>query len=397
MKMMCMSVVHTSQNFDIVFDTKNPEAGLFIRRGTNFYTTKSPYINVDSGKRIPSKYTDEVEEAVAVAQARFNEMKGMFTNHTDIGSKMESALLRVMNETSIKEVADAAKVQVDHYIQENYGAIPKKIAVSINGGKSGVINGPVHHAFEQILQYVSLNIPVFLTGPAGCGKNVICKQIAEAIRLNPDEDKGLDFYFTNCVIEPYMLKGFIDANGTYHETPFYKAFTKGGLFFLDEMDASSPAALLILNAAIANRYFDFPNGTKQAHKNFRVIAAGNTFGLGTTNEYTAREQLDAASLDRFALIPVDYDRDIENAVTNGNNELVEFAHEWRRVCNKAGIKSVFSYRGLLNISMMESNAPLDKVMSVCLVKGLNKDDLNQISSNFNIRNKYTECVRSLAA
>lgn len=61
----------------------------------------------------------------------------------------------------------------------------------------------------------------------------------------------------------------------------YKAFKYGGLFMLDEMDASIPEVLIILNAAIANRYFDFPApiGYVEAHPNFRVVSAGNTFGL----------------------------------------------------------------------------------------------------------------------
>lgn len=42
-----------------------------------------------------------------------------------------------------------------------------------------------------------------------------------------------------------------------------------------------PEVLVILNAAIANRYFDFPTGKVTAHKNFRLIAAGNTTGTGS--------------------------------------------------------------------------------------------------------------------
>ena len=115
---------------------------------------------------------------------------------------------------------------------------------------------------------------MFLAGPAGSGKNVICKQIAKAL--------DLDFYFSNAVTQEYKLTGFTDANGTYHESQFYKAFRNGGLFMLDEMDASIPEVLIILNAAIANRYFDFPApiGYVEAHPDFRVVAAGNTFGNG---------------------------------------------------------------------------------------------------------------------
>jgi MoxR-like ATPase len=98
-------------------------------------------------------------------------------------------------------------------------------------------------------------------------KNVICKQVAEALKL--------EFYFSNAVTQEFRLTGFVDANGRYQDTQFFHAFTEGGIFFLDEMDASIPEVLVILNAAIANRYFDFPgHGRVQAHENFRVIAAG---------------------------------------------------------------------------------------------------------------------------
>ena len=46
---------------------------------------------------------------------------------------------------------------------------------------------------------INLDIPVFLTGPAGVGKNVICKQVAEAL--------GLDFYFSNAISQEYKVTG----------------------------------------------------------------------------------------------------------------------------------------------------------------------------------------------
>ena len=92
------------------------------------------------------------------------------------------------------------------------------------------VKGVTHEMFDTVLNLVSLDIPVFLSGAAGTGKNVICKQVAQGL--------GMDFYFTNAVTQEYQIKGFIDANGKYHDTEFYKAFTGGGLFFLDEMDGS---------------------------------------------------------------------------------------------------------------------------------------------------------------
>jgi len=82
-----------------------------------------------------------------------------------------------------------------------------------------------HEKYNLIKTCIEQNEAVYLVGDAGTGKNFTLEQIAW--------DLGLDFYFTNSVQQEYKITGFIDAGGVYHETEFYKAFTKGGLFFLD--------------------------------------------------------------------------------------------------------------------------------------------------------------------
>jgi hypothetical protein len=234
---------------------------------------------------------------------------------------------------------------------------------------------------------VNLDIPVFLSGAAGTGKNVICKQVAEALNL--------EFYFTNAVTQEYQLKGFIDANGTFHETQFYKAFTNGGLFFLDEMDGSIPETLIILNSAIANRYFDFPTGKVEAHPDFRIISAGNTVGTGADIEYTGRFQLDASSLDRFALIQVGYSDAIEKGITGNNEELCKFARKFRDIVEKAGIRCLFTYRAMERITKLEDCFDLPEVLQMSLTKGLGKDDIKIIAKQFEFNNKYVEALKKL--
>ena len=192
-----------------------------------------------------------------------------------------------------------------------------------------------HSKFELIKNCVSSNIPVFLVGPAGSGKNYTLEQIAKEINL--------DFFFTNSVQQEYKITGFIDAGGTYHETEFYKAFKNGGLFFLDEMDASVPEVLVLLNAAIANKYFEFPNGRITAHENFRIVAAGNTLGSGANEQYTGRLVLDQATLDRFAIIEFDYDIKIEMSISKGNKQLVDFIRFLRKEAATIGVRATFSY------------------------------------------------------
>jgi MoxR-like ATPase len=289
-----------------------------------------------------------------------------------------------------QDVAEAAKPLLNDFIMETYGKLPQRLEVVTEKG-TNVVQGITHEKFETVLQLVNCDIPVFLTGPAGCGKNVLCKQVSEAL--------GVEFYFSNAVTQEYKLTGFIDANGRFHETQFYKAFTAGGLFMLDEIDASTPEVLVILNAAIANRYFDFPTGRVTAHEDFRLIAAGNTFGTGADIEYTGRYQLDAASLDRFAVIQIDYSKAIEEAIAGGNKNLLQFVWKFREAIEKAQIKFVVSYRSIERLHKLEDVLEAGEALQICLLRSLDMDDMKVICRNMNLpsSNTYAEAFQRLVA
>ena len=304
----------------------------------------------------------------------------------DFGTQLQNMMLKVLAEQSVDKVMEQAKPILDDYIRKTYGALPKVVKVETEKGTKE-IKGITHEKFEQVLKIINADIPVFMTGGAGTGKNVIAKQVAESL--------GLEFYFTNAVTQEYKLTGFIDANGKYQETQFFKAFTKGGLFFLDEMDASIPEVLIILNSALANGYFDFPCGKFDAHPDFRVISAGNTFGTGADIEYTGRFQLDGASLDRFAVIEIDYSPAIEDALADGDTALLEFVRTFRKVTYKAGIKCIASYRTIERDKKMKDLFSLKEVLKMALTKGLRTDDLNIIKKGFADEGVNNEYVKAL--
>ena len=244
-----------------------------------------------------------------------------------------------------------------------------------------------HEKFDMIKACIENDIPVYLAGPAGSGKNYTLEQISWEL--------GLEFYFTNSVQQEYKLIGFIDAGGTYHETEFYKAFKNGGIFFLDEMDASIPEVLVLLNAAIANRYFEFPNGKIKAHKNFRVVAAGNTVGSGADEMYTGRLVLDQATLDRFAIIDFDYDRNIEMHIAKGNKELVDFVEAIRTEANTNGIRATFSYRCIGMVTKLErTGLELKDILAIAVFKGMEKDTINNFRL-YTLNNKYKTALNEL--
>ena len=305
-----------------------------------------------------------------------------------LGAAVVDILAKTKTEEIQKAILDSCEQKVRDFIKLEYGTVERKI-ITVVDGKHAEIDGVQHEKFDTIIKFVANNEPVFLTGPAGSGKNVLCQQVAKAL--------GLNFYFSNAVTQEYKITGFTDAMGVFHESQFYKAFKNGGLFMLDEMDASIPEVLIILNAAIANRYFDFPApiGYVEAHPDFRVIAAGNTFGLGANYEYVGRNQLDMASLDRFALVKVDYSSAIEKSVACGNEELVRFARGFRQAAFKAGVRFLVSYRAIGRIAKLESLLGLEETLKTCLLKSLEKDDISAIMSNVTFSNKYTEAVQKI--
>lgn len=283
----------------------------------------------------------------------------------------------------VDEIA-AAKKRVKDDLEKEFGVIPKRIIVIEEKGKPPKkIKEITNVKVPDIITMVQADIPVFLIGEAGCGKNHMVQQIATAL--------GMEFYFSNAITNEYKITGFVDAGGKYHETQFFEAFTKGGLFFFDEVDASIPEVLVLLNAAIENRYFNFPHGKFYAHPDFRIISAGNTYGTGANQQYVGRYQLDAASLDRFVMVEVTYDEDVESIISNGDKELVEAVHTLRKVTAECGIKIILSYRAINQINKLHNvkKLAIEDVMKYVIVKGMSVDDQNIIKPKIKTStNKY---------
>ncbi len=305
-------------------------------------------------------------------------------------TNLEKLVADIVASEASEKIFERVSPKVEQRIFERFGFMPEKHEIKLPNGKTNSINEVTHEVYDKVLKLVACDTSVFLCGPAGTGKNVICKQVAKGL--------GLDFYFTNAVTQEYQLKGFIDANGHYHETQFYQAFTKGGLFFLDEMDASIPETLVILNAALANKYFDFPTGRIEAHPDFRVIAAGNTVGLGANIEYVGRFQLDAASLDRFALVFVNYSPKIEMEMARGNADLCQFAEAFRKATQSCGVKCLCTYRAIKRISdLQQISDDLPDILEMSLTKGLRKDDVHILNVEIakHLSNDYTKALYKL--
>lgn len=240
----------------------------------------------------------------------------------------------------------------------------KKLEISVNGGEFKKVEG-VHKQFEQIMKAISTGIPIMLVGEAGAGKTTCVDGVAKALERT--------FYYMSVGSQTTKsdLMGFIDANGVYRPSVFRKAFEEGGVFLLDEVDAGNANVITCLNAALANGVCSFPDGMIERHKDFVCVASANTFGTGASRSYVGRNQLDAASLDRFAVIEFEYDEGFERALA-GNDEWVDRVQRIRKAVK--GERIVVSPRAsIYGAQLLKAGMKEKDVMEMVIIKGAPAD------------------------
>ena len=368
------------------YDTKTK---YYLTNRSNLIETNNNDEETTSDEEIiPKENTeDSVKELKEVTKA-LSELKETISKRDPFEKAMTEAIIEKGKEIATKDLENRIKNNLDKFIEEKYGVLPKILEIKNEGKPKKEMKGLFHKDFEKICKIVNANIPLMLVGGAGAGKNHTLEQVAEALDLT--------FYTTNAINQEYKLTGFIDANGKYHETEFYKAFTKGGMFFLDEIDASCPEALIILNGAIANRYFDFPTGRVNAHKDFRVVCAGNTFGRGADMVYVGRNVLDGATLDRFVTLEFDYDKNIEKQLAY-DEDLYNFIRALREAIEKSGLRYIVSMRALINSTKL-LRLGIDKktILKTSIIKNMQIDDINSIIKKIDLNNEWTKALKELS-
>ena len=235
-----------------------------------------------------------------------------------------------------------------------------------------------HQNYKKLKLCVESGIIPMIVGPAGTGKSTAAEQLSR--------DLGLNYYMANRIQNTFELVGFVNAAGEYVTTQFYEAYTKGGIFLFDEVDASSPEALVTINAAISQGEMAFPGHPTsiKMHENFKAICAGNTFGTGSTLQYTGRNKLDAATLDRFMIIEWDYDKKLEEKIIK-DKDLLNICWALRDVCPTIDKSIIISTRGIVTLEKM---LIANKEEKVFLIKDLFRQKFFENVSKANISKIY---------
>lgn len=238
-----------------------------------------------------------------------------------------------------------------------------------------------HYLYNKLLKICQLNIQnnaninIMLVGPAGSGKSTICHQIADNLNLQ--------FYFISVGQQTTKsdLLGYMDANGKYVITPLRQAYENGGIFLLDEMDAGNANVITVLNAMLANEIAYFPDGQIKRHQDFICFSASNTYGRGADRLFVGRNQLDAASLDRFVVIDFDYDDELEMKLAN-NQIWTIYIQQLRRTAWNLKERIVISPRAsIYGAKLLSAGFNQKEVEQMVIWKGISKDIENRIKSN----------------
>lgn len=189
----------------------------------------------------------------------------------------------------------------------------RRLEITITNNDKGVTTTKrQHYLFPLVAKILGTGVNLAVTGPAGSGKTFVCMEAATALGLEYRSQS-----FTPMTTKSDLM-GYMNATGGYVPSAFYLAFKNGWVFIADEFDGCNPAIAIVLNQAIANREACFPNNEQlKAHASFRIIFAMNTVGQGATLQYVGRNQLDAATLDRFALLHFPYDEALEREISGG--------------------------------------------------------------------------------
>lgn len=165
---------------------------------------------------------------------------------------------------------------------------------------------PKHRQMPLLDACIAADVPAYLHGEAGSGKSTAAEHAAatrgmtlRALSLNPMTSKS-------------DIVGYNDANGKYNPSGFREVYENGGIFLFDEMDNGNASVVALVNRALSGWQNEFPDRPVDRNWNTRIIAAANTIGKGATAQYVGRNALDAATLDRFAMIPWDIDEHLED-------------------------------------------------------------------------------------
>lgn len=342
--------------------------------------TVSPYGN---GNNVPPVQEEQQNEQEVIAQPVSvpSNGNGHVEPSGDIVSVLGSALLPYF-EAKLKTKPDISEVTelVSLAVEEAMSKASRRVVIEDKTRNVEVKLDSAHEMLPKLVALVNRRKHVLLWGDSGSGKSHTAAAIAEAL--------GLPFYYVSLANQTpeYRLTGTMTANGEYSPTPFFHAYTKGGVFCIDEIDAANDNLLTSLNSALANGHASFPVvGQVARHPDFVCICTANTPALGASQTFTSRRPLDPATRDRFAFLRWDIDPKLERELTLARNPQAESWVAWiqavRAYAKTNFPKLIVTMRAAIDGAELLQDSDVwtvSEIAEMVLFRGIDQDSVRKI-------------------
>jgi len=242
-----------------------------------------------------------------------------------------------------------------------------------------------HNMLPKLIKAVSAGLQVLMVGPMGTGKSTLAANVAEAL--------GRDFAMMSVGPQTSEAKilGYITADGNYVPSLFRKIYEHGGIWLFDELDAAHPGVMTIINAALSNGHAAFPDGMVTRHPDTVIIAAANTYGRGPDRMYVGRQALDAATLDRFAVMEIGVDEPLEASLAyatgldiSAADRVIRYVRALRKSAENQKMALGFSPRATVAAcTLLAQGFSTDEAIAMSIRKGISDQDWSKVSSSVN--------------
>lgn len=280
------------------------------------------------------------------------EVRDPLTEHLALGlAGLTQEVVRRANENINQKIEDA-----DQKIQDLFLKIPV-MRITINEQPPRLLKSRASKSLPRLIANAKCGIYSLMVGPAGCGKTTAAHQVSESL--------GLQFgavCLTAGASETWLF-GRQTPTG-FVEGAFAKIYREGGVFLADEMDAADANLLLSINTALSHDTIINPMSGEvlKKHENFIFIGAANTFGKGANHVYTGRSRLDGATLDRFVVVEVDYDRDLEGEFVS-EKDVADCLWNLRYDLKRQGFDEFVSTRTFIFTErQLRSDIPIEEII-----------------------------------
>ena len=270
--------------------------------------------------------------------------------------------------------------------EEVAGIAPRPIEIRLNDAPAVTLKERVNPVFDRVLKLVSQGQNVMLVGPAGCGKSHLCEQIARAFKADFGAIHG-----TAGASESALTGWLLPSDGgkfEYVPSRFVTLYEQGNaLFCFDEIDAFDPNMLMVVNGALSNGHIHIAHRKDRPATprgpDMRMMATANTYGTGANPIYTARAALDGATNDRWIMVTVDYDRELESDLGRAAGlSASEMSAIWnlRDKVRETGLRRIVSTRAFQKAGGMKAAGDSWAAVMSTLTEGWTRDEKAKVGA-----------------